>query len=163
MKLQVLIVAAASLLAAAVAARAGDPATADKDALQGTWRLASVEVNKEAIPLENLKEGGEVLVGTLIIKGDSYTFHLGKHRLEITFRLDPTKQPKAIDLTVIDGPEKGKTYQGIYKVEGDTYTICRNVEPGKERPTEFVTKPQSGLMLVVWKREVPFGSPEPDK
>jgi uncharacterized protein (TIGR03067 family) len=158
MKLQVLIVAAASLLAAA-GARAQGPATTDKDALQGTWRLASVEVNKQAIPLENLKQSNVVVVGTLVIKGDSYTFHLGKDRLEFTFRVDPTKKPKAIDLTVRDGPQKGQTYRGIYKLEGDTYTICRNVEPDKERPTEFVTSPKSGLMLVVWQREKPTDAP----
>ena len=144
-------------------ARAAGPATTDKDALQGTWLLASVEVNKEAIPLEKLKDGNVVLVGTLVIKGDSYTFHIGKNRLEITFKVDPGKQPRAIDLTVIEGPQKGQTYHGIYKLVRDTYTICRNVEPGKERPTEFVTKPNSGLMLVVWKRDKSAGPPGPDK
>ncbi len=153
MKLQVLIAAAAGLLIV-TGARAADPAKADSNALQGTWRLASVEVNKEVIPLENLNDGYVVLVGTLVIKADSYTFHLGKNQLEFTFKLDPAKQPHAIDLVALAGQDKGKTYHGIYKIEGDTYTICRNVEPGKERPAEFATKPKSGLMLVVWKREV---------
>jgi len=162
MKLRILIVAAASLLAAA-GARAEGPATTDKDALQGTWRLTSVEVNKEAIPLENLKEGNVVVVGTLVVKGDSYAFHLGNNRLEIIFKVDPAKRPRAIDLTVSEGPQKGQTYHGIYKLESDTYTICRNVEPGKERPTEFVTKPKSGLMLVVWKRDKSAGPPRPEK
>jgi uncharacterized protein (TIGR03067 family) len=62
--------------------------------------------------------------------------------------MDAANTPKAIDLTVIGGPEEGMTYHGIYKVEGDTYTICRNVAPDKERPTGFVTSPKSGLTLV---------------
>ena len=111
------------------------------------------EVNKQAIPLENLKDGNVVLVARLVIAGEAYSFRLGKSRLELTFKVDPSKKPRAIDLTVAEGPEKGKTYHGIYKLEGDTYTICRNVEPGKERPGEFVTRPDSGLMLVVWKRD----------
>jgi uncharacterized protein (TIGR03067 family) len=162
MKRHILIVTAASLLAAA-GARAEGPAKTDTEALQGTWCLASVEVNKQTIPLKNLKQGDVVVVGTLVIKADSYIFHLGKSRLEFTFRVDPTKKPKAIDLTVTEGPQKGRTYHGIYKLEGDTYTICRNVEPDKERPTEFATSPKSGLMLVVWQREKPSDAPTPRK
>jgi uncharacterized protein (TIGR03067 family) len=70
----------------------------------------------------------------------------------MTCRLHPGQRPKAIDLTLAAGPDKGKTFLGIYKLEGDTYTICRPVDPGKERPTAFATRPGSGLMLVVWKR-----------
>jgi uncharacterized protein (TIGR03067 family) len=69
--------------------------------------------------------------------------------------MDPGKTPKAIDLTVTEGPQKGQTFHGIYKLEGDTYSVCPNVEPGKDRPTEFATRPDSGLMLVVWKRVQP--------
>ena len=71
----------------------------------------------------------------------------------MTCRLHPGQRPKAIDLTLAAGPDKGKTFLGIYKLEGDTYTICRPVAPGKERPTAFATRPGSGLMLVVWKRQ----------
>jgi uncharacterized protein (TIGR03067 family) len=152
MNVRVALVAAMVLLTVA-AAWARGPATTDKDALQGTWRLASAEVNKQAIPLDKLKEGNVVIVGILTIKGDAYSFRLGKTRLEFTFKVDPSAKPRAIDLTACEGPQKGKTYHGIYKVEGDTYTICRNVEPGKERPGDFVTRPGSGLMLTVWTRD----------
>jgi uncharacterized protein (TIGR03067 family) len=163
MRARILIVAAVGLLAAA-AVRAGGPAPAnDKDALQGTWRLAAAEISKEPIPLDRLKDGKEVLVGTLVIKADSYIFHLGKNTLEMTFKMDPAHKPPAIDLTVVAGPEKGKTYHGIYKIDGDTYTVCRSVEPGKDRPSEFATKPNSGLMLVVWKREKATTAPGPGK
>jgi RNA polymerase sigma-70 factor (ECF subfamily) len=163
MKARILIVAALGLMAVA-AAPPGKPATAsDSDALQGTWCLAAVEVNKQTIPLENLKDGNTVLVGTLVVKGDNYTFHLGKSRLELTFRMDPSKTPRAIDLTVVEGQLKGQTYHGIYKLEGDTYTICRPTLPDKARPTEFATRPDSGLMLVVWKREKAATPPGPKK
>src|SRR5262249_61256368 len=124
-----------------------------KDALQGTWRLVSLELNKQVYPAKDLKDGDKPLVVKLVIKGDGYSCDVGKNRLEITYKLDPAKQPGAIDLTVTEGPEKGKTYHGIYKVQGDTYTICRNVKPGQDRPTEFGTRTGSGLMMTVWKRE----------
>jgi uncharacterized protein (TIGR03067 family) len=160
MNVRVAIVAALALLAFA-AARAGGPAKTDKDALQGTWRLTSVEINKQAIPLENLKDGDVALVGTLAIKGDGYSFRLGKTQLEFTFNVDPSAKPRAIDLIASGGPQKGRTYHGIYKEEGDTYTVCRNVEPGKERPGEFATRPASGLMLTVWTREKSGGTAGP--
>jgi RNA polymerase sigma-70 factor (ECF subfamily) len=150
MRQLLLAVTAGLLLAAAPAAAPGD-----RDRLQGAWRLDAVEINGQPVALEKLKSGDKVLVGTLTVAGDSYTFRLGDLRLALTFAVDPTKSPKAIDLTEAEGPQKGRTYHGIYKVEGDTYTICRNVEPGKDRPTEFATRPDSGLMLVVWKRAQP--------
>ncbi len=142
--------AAVLMVAAAPQERLG---RTDKAQLQGSWRLASVEVNQKPIALETLKADGIPMAGTLTIKGDNYSFRLGKHRLEITFKTIPNTRPNAIDLTVTEGPQKGQVYHGIYRLEGDTYTICRPTESGKARPTEFATRPDSGLMLVVWKRE----------
>jgi uncharacterized protein (TIGR03067 family) len=125
----------------------------DKGRLQGTWELAAVEVNQAPVSLKDLKEGDQIMVGTLVVKGDTYSFHMGsKNSLELTYKLNPKATPKAIDLTVTAGPQKGKVFRGIYRLERDTYTVCRNVEPGKDRPTAFRTTPKSGLMLVVWKR-----------
>ena len=50
------------------------------------------------------------------------------------------------------GPEKGKTYPGIVKVERDLQTVCF-APPGKQRPTAFESKPGSGNLLQVWKRK----------
>lgn len=153
MKRQLLPVLAAALVLAAAAR--GEQPPAGNDPLQGSWRLASAEVNKTPVPLDSLKDGKVVLVATLEIKGDRYTFRLGKERLEMTYKVIPDTSPAAIDLTVIAGPQQGKTYHGIFRVEGDTYTICRHIDPGKPRPTAFATGPDSGLMLVVWKRAAP--------
>jgi uncharacterized protein (TIGR03067 family) len=147
-----LAVGATLLLAAAPRGEQARQPRTDADRLLGTWQLASVEINKKPIALDSLKEEGVTMIGRLVVKGESYSFRIGKTRLELTYKLNPGGKPKAIDLTVTDGPEKGKTYHGIYRLRGDTYTICRPVEPGKERPTAFATTPDSGLMMVVWKR-----------
>jgi uncharacterized protein (TIGR03067 family) len=153
MRQLLLALGAVLLLAAAPHAQ---QAKSDRDRLQGTWQLAAVEVNQKPFSLKNLKEGEDVMAGTLVVKGERCSFRLGsKGRLELTCKLSPGATPKAIDLTVTEGPQKGKTYRGIYRLEGGTYTVCRNVEPGKARPTEFRTTPGSGLMLVVWKRVTP--------
>lgn len=71
----------------------------------------------------------------------------------IKITLDSSRSPKAIDLQVVDGPEKGNLYKGIYVLEGDHYKICRHTKPGQDRPATFATYPESGLMMNVWKRE----------
>jgi uncharacterized protein (TIGR03067 family) len=140
------------LLAAAPAVAAGGT---DQEGLQGTWALVSVEVNQQTISIESMKAASPVRAARLVVQGQRYTFHLGEKPLEMVYQLDPDKSPKEIDLTVGRGPNEGKVFRGIYRLEGDTFTICRHVEPGKDRPTAFGTRPGSGLMLVTWKRARP--------
>lgn len=51
-----------------------------------------------------------------------------------------------------EGPFKGKTTLGIYKLEGNQFTVCF-APPGKERPTEFSTTSGTGQFIHVWKRQ----------
>ena len=67
-----------------------------------------------------------------------------------TFTLDPSRKPKGIDVT----PEDGKPILGIYQIDGDTHKVCL-AEPGRERPTEFTTQPESGRSLYVMRRAKP--------
>ena len=64
--------------------------------------------------------------------------------------------PKAIDLTPGEngGPLKGKRYPGIYRLEGDTLTLCLSIEAGSKRPTKFATK-DTYWVLDVYKRSRP--------
>jgi uncharacterized protein (TIGR03067 family) len=139
------IVVAVAVVSLAVSGAAWG-ADNDKEQFQGVWKIVSVEIDGQNLPMEALK-GAQ-----LVVKGECYSFTLGDTHLEFTFKLDPVKKPKEIDLTVTEGPEKGKTYYGIYKFEGDLYTICRATEPGKARPAQFETKPKTGYMIVVWQR-----------
>jgi uncharacterized protein (TIGR03067 family) len=126
---------------------ADDSTKDDKKAFEGTWSLVSVEINMQPLEMDKLKGA------KLVIKGASYSFMLGKTRLELTYEINPTKEPKHLDLTIVQGLEKGQTYHAIYKLEGNRLTICRHTEPGKARPSTFATEPASGLMLTVWQRD----------
>src|SRR5262245_20247721 len=90
----------------------------------------------------------------LVCDGDRFTMTSGGVTFKGTFKLDVSKTPKQFDAVFTDGPEKGKTALAIYKLEGDTYTVCIAMTD-KERPKEFVSKPGSGHVLEVLQREKP--------
>src|SRR5262245_38473049 len=107
------------------------------EALQGDWTLVSFMT-----PGDRLMKGKK---GQLTIKGDRWI--ITGDKFSQTFKIDPSKNPKTIDLIFQD-----KTVMlGIYKLEGEQLTVCNQVGPQKDvRPKQFNTD-QS--LLVVWKRE----------
>jgi uncharacterized protein (TIGR03067 family) len=50
------------------------------------------------------------------------------------------------------GPNEGKTFLAIYELKGDELRVCYDLG-GKDRPTEFVSKPETPLFLVTYRRE----------
>ena len=134
-----------SLLGAA----AGGDARSDREVLQGTWTCVRMESNGRPLPAERYRDG------RLVMEGETFTVLQGGQVVVQGIRkLDPTTTPKSVDDTHTSGPFKGRTYRGIYRLEDDTFTTC-NGSAGQARPTEFATKPSSGLLLVVYRREVP--------
>jgi uncharacterized protein (TIGR03067 family) len=122
----------------------------DEDRLQGNWKVTSVEnAGKKADPKDfaNWK---------MVVAGDKITEFDGKEVMdEYTFRLDAAARPAAIDMTSLAGKSRGKTMQGIYRLEGDTLTVCVS-EPGKkDRPREFRSAEDSAHVLLVFQRVKP--------
>jgi RNA polymerase sigma factor (sigma-70 family) len=124
-----------------------DKAKEDKDAILGTWKIASVEVEGKEPQDEHLKA---LKNATVVITKDKLVINRGDAERESTYKLDPSKKPKAIDITHLDK----ETLECIYVLDGDTLKICGPCAPGgKGRPTEVATKEGSGTMLIVMKRE----------
>jgi uncharacterized protein (TIGR03067 family) len=77
----------------------------------------------------------------------------GKSLYQGTFRVYPGSKPAAIDFEHTAGDLKGKVWEGIYTLEGDTLTICDNApDLAKGRPAAFEAKPRSGYVLIAFKR-----------
>ena len=128
-------------------ARADDKADVEKELkkFEGTWTFESIESGGKAVPAADLK-GIRVT-----FEGDKYTVKKGDEVIQAaTQKLDPSRSPKTLDVTVAEGPNKGTVILGIYEISGDTLKVCFDPE-GKRRPTEF--KSASGSQtLVVHKR-----------
>ena len=121
----------------------------DAEAIQGTWIVAACELEAKLLPLSAFKE---LRYG--LHKDGKWTLEGGPGFPKAkagTYTLNPKDKLKTVDLIPNDGPFKGKTFKGIYQLEGDEMKMCFAF-PGKERPTSFTTQPESGLVLEFWRR-----------
>jgi uncharacterized protein (TIGR03067 family) len=123
---------------------AKDATQQDLDKLQGEWVLAS-KLRRGVAGEKFTIKGTELENEATDTKGKVF-------RGKATIKLDATKEPKVFDRTYANGDVR----LGIYKLEGDTLTICRAVANSKVRPKNFMVIDNiddgGGLVLTVWKR-----------
>ena len=114
--------------------------------VQGDWVAVKAQMNGESAPPQRLKRM------KVAFKGDQITISNPNDPATITF--DPSQKPTAMDITAPANEKNAKPehMQGIYKLDGDDLTICIG-KPGAARPTDFVSKPGGGTMVMVLKRD----------
>ncbi len=132
-----------------LAAEPADDGKKDLEKLQGEWVMAALEIDGKAVPEAKLRDT------TLTIKDGKYIVTVKDNKHEVTFTLDPSQKPKAIDMSFPDGTNAPKVAKGIYKIDGDTFVLVRAQMPEQARPTEFGTWPNTGCFMVTWKRKAP--------
>jgi uncharacterized protein (TIGR03067 family) len=120
----------------------------DLERLQGTWTLVSRERNGRKTSEEDVKHW------QLTIKGDQWTVKFPGGVDKATIKIDPTKDPKTIDLNV-EYRNANVLERGIYALidtpDGETLKLCRVDQRGHPRPKDFKTTDNSTI-LFVWKR-----------
>jgi RNA polymerase sigma factor (sigma-70 family) len=112
-------------------------------ALEGEWEVIALTENGGEVPADELK-------------GKRWTFkgaelYYGGDKPSCKVKIDPSKNPKHIDLFALRLPNKGKTQQGIYKLEKERLIFCvRRYDEG--RPTEFTAEKGSDQGMITLEK-----------
>jgi uncharacterized protein (TIGR03067 family) len=120
------------------------PEAAQKElkALHGRWRVEKylMKDREESPPEEQV----------IKIKG---RFLLTNGEVEAEFAaIDPGTSPKCLDVNLRDPGRKDPIAEGVFKLDGDTLTICLYLGEGKNRPTGFDPPKDEEVMVAVLKR-----------
>jgi uncharacterized protein (TIGR03067 family) len=114
---------------------------------QGVWTTVSFRRNGKDTPDEIAHSI------TRTVDGDHVVWKRnGKSFSGSTIVLDPTADPKTIDIFADGGPARDIRVLGIYKLEDDRLTIC-TADPDQPRPKDFKAEKDSKRTLMVFKRE----------
>lgn len=125
----------------------GDEPLPDLKRLEGTWEVVEFTVSGKVIP-EGERPGMKFEVSESTMKmtarGRDVSFEI---------KLDPTKTPRTIDYTALDGPMKGKTNYGIYELNGNELKLCMHNRDANTAPSEFKSVEGDKLALFVLRRK----------
>jgi RNA polymerase sigma factor (sigma-70 family) len=114
----------------------------DQELLQGTWgAVGQVVIGGQGFPGDGV--GGTFTADRVTLGGIGWS-------LQFTYRLDPTKNPKEIDLFPVAG---ANPWLGIYRLEGDQLQLIYSTTPGV-RPNEFAGGP---WLFYTFRRAGPEG------
>jgi uncharacterized protein (TIGR03067 family) len=142
-----LILAVCGLFLGAGITFAGPRPALAQAALQGSWVATEVETDGTASP--------EIVGHRLSFSGNRFEIRSknGKKVYAGTVRTNPKATPAANDFVHSLGALSGRTWKGIYKLEGDTLIVCDNAaDLAKGRPTAFEAKSGSGYVLLTFAR-----------
>jgi uncharacterized protein (TIGR03067 family) len=142
MRIKAVALLAVMFASAGVVTGGGDKAKGDLKKFEGTWSVATAQKGGKDAP------EGEIKEIQLVFSGEKLTFKHGEKAIEGTFKIDPSKKPKQIDVSLM-----GKDVEGIYRFKKDGKLELCISDAG--RPTEFKSPDDSPTMLIVLKREKP--------
>lgn len=139
------------LLALAIAAPALKEAPRKGTDLTGEWVVESTVYSGR--PRAQQREPQRYVFAA----DGTWTVYRGERKLSgnRAYRTDPAADPPAIVLKMDAAEQDGPELPGIYKVEGNTLTLCHGPSGSMKRPAEFASPEGSRISLVVLKRARP--------
>jgi uncharacterized protein (TIGR03067 family) len=128
-----------------------EPPRPDLEQLQGWWRPTSLVYDGgHGVSAATLRRYVVRIQGVVLTEASER----GSLRSRSTLRIHPNRNPREVDLTVEEDSGKGSLLLGIYRLDGDTLTICHALK-GEPRPTGLTSKPGSKWLLETYEREHP--------
>ena len=128
-----------------------DPPTRDAPGLVGEW-----EVESTLVAGRPRAQAGQPLRYRFTADGKWYSYRRDRRdgAAERAYHTNPKADPPSIDLVINPADQEPSVNPGIYKVEGDTLTVCvRGRSSG--RPTAFESSPAVPTTLYIFKRVRP--------
>lgn len=129
--------------AATEASAATAAAVAPKGGLEGTYRVEAVNMLGQSVPKAQIAR----TYGDYVIRGDTITYTMSGQTITGTIKVDPTADPPTIDFTA-----SGITTYCIYKLDGDTLTLCMGGFDPKSRPKEVKASKDVTAMIVLKRK-----------
>jgi uncharacterized protein (TIGR03067 family) len=123
---------------------ADDDVRKELQALQGKWKTVAGEAAGQPFPKDGIQF-------TMVIAADGKsTGKTPQDEFQFTITVNPQKNPKTIDNLHESGEQKGKRQYGIYKLDGDKFTVCVTPRgsPEADRPKDFTTKDTTNVVFV---------------
>ena len=144
------LVCALTLVLVVPAARADKPplgkaALKELKALEGKWKAVGGEAGGAPFPKETVPD-----LTLVVAAGGKATGRTSQDEFRFTMVVHPKQKPKSIENLHESGPDKGKTQYGIYKLQGDKFTVCMTPAGSEEgdRPKSFRTKESTDVVFV---------------
>ncbi len=113
----------------------------------GTWQIKSAELAGKNLPMPPTFELR--INANLYAAGVAPTFDRGKL---VFFGDELAGQVRRMDVLGEEGPNKGKRYPTIYRMNGRELEICYDLSQ-KDRPTDFVSREGTMVLGVTYVRK----------
>jgi uncharacterized protein (TIGR03067 family) len=120
-----------------------------QDEYAGAWRVVAGEVDGQQLPPQRAQAGRVVFTKDTVVVTDP-----GQPTLVAKYTLNPSRSPNEIDLTIMEGPNKGQVARGIVAQDGPNQMRLCYAFGGEARPAQFHTVPGAPLdVLLVLQRD----------
>lgn len=138
------VIALVIMVCALLGADKGADVKAELKALEGTWKAVSMEAAGQQLPMTGMEF-------TYIVTADGKA--IGKSArgdYEATITVDPSKDPRTIVNAHTTGTHKNKKQYGVYKLDGDKWTVAMTAPGAAESdwPKDFETKGRPVVVFV---------------
>jgi uncharacterized protein (TIGR03067 family) len=117
----------------------------DLSALQGRWKVSSLEVAGSQMPAAMFPNAVVSVSGDVFESSGMGAVYRGK------MALSQSGARKTFSLSFEEGPEKGNVNHALYELDSDTWTICLDMKGGPA-PSGLVSTAANGYALETLSR-----------